>query len=119
MKGTTQGKSGWYQDFDGQTYFFAVDTKGVWWQVMKPEQWQARSDELENVPVLVVAEGQKLGEPGKYREFGIKGVKKKPQKWKVNDVGVWKEVPSSPVVAPRRPSGIQHRPQLSSGSKSG
>lgn len=89
MKGTTQGKSGWYQDFDGQTYFFAVDTKGVWWQVMKPEQWQARSDELENVPVLVVAEGQKLGEPGKYREFGIKGVKKKPQKWKVNDVGIW------------------------------
>jgi len=40
MKGTLQGKSGWYQDFDGQTYFFAVDPKGVWWQVMKAEQWQ-------------------------------------------------------------------------------
>jgi len=57
VKGTIQGKSGWYQDFDSQVYFFAVDVDGVWWEVVSEERWRTykfeRSKELENVPVLV------------------------------------------------------------------
>lgn len=89
IRGTIQGKSGWYQDFDGTTYFFAVDKSGVWWQVVTQDEWETNRDELEDIPVLVCEKGVKKGEAGKFREYGHETAKSKPQKWKSKD-GVWK-----------------------------
>eukprot|EP00750_Incisomonas_marina_P017016 INCI19751.1.p1 GENE.INCI19751.1~~INCI19751.1.p1 ORF type:complete len:305 (+),score=54.50 INCI19751.1:435-1349(+) len=88
IQGTTQGKSGWYQDFDGTKYFFAVDAAGVWWQIVTQEEWKDHGEELDDIPVLVCENGVKKGEPGKFREYGHDSAKKKPQKWKAKD-GVW------------------------------
>jgi hypothetical protein len=90
MRGTTQGKSGWYMDFDGQMYFFAVDPNGEWWQVVSRDDWEERQDELDGVLVLVPHEKTKLGQAGKYREFGTEKTSKKYRKWKVLDDGIWK-----------------------------
>jgi len=73
VRGTVQGKSGWYQDFDSQVYFFAVDGDGVWWEVVSEDQWRTyqfeRSKELENVPVLVSwSKNAQLGSGGLYFE---------------------------------------------------
>eukprot|EP00941_MAST-03F_sp_MAST-3F-sp1_P002655 g2655.t1 len=91
MKGTDQGKSGWYQDFDGQQYFFAVDNSGVWWQVLSRSEWEKRSEDLQGVPVLVAHDSKKFGMSGKYQEFGGEEdrKKKKFRKWCVKD-GIWK-----------------------------
>jgi len=89
IQGTTQGKSGWYQDFDGTRYFFAVDPEGVWWQIVTQDEWNNRGDELDDIPVLVCEKGVKKGDPGKFQEYGHESAKKKPQKWKAKD-GVWK-----------------------------
>ena len=88
IQGTTQGKSGWYQDFDGTKYFFAVDPNGVWWQIVTQDEWKNHGEELEDIPVLVCEPGVKKGDPGKFREYGHEQAKKKPQKWKAKD-GVW------------------------------
>merc|ERR1711871_712271 len=62
IRGTVQGKSGWYQDFDG-----------TWWEVVAQHRWQTykfqRSKELQNVPVLVAGENVKIGDSGVYNEF--------------------------------------------------
>lgn len=88
IQGTTQGKSGWYQDFDGTRYFFAVDPQGVWWQIVTPEEWENHGEELDDIPVLVCEKGVTKGQPGKHREYGHETAKSKPQKWKAKD-GVW------------------------------
>jgi hypothetical protein len=41
INGTVQGRSGWYQDFDQQVYFFAVDATGVWWEVVAEKTWKS------------------------------------------------------------------------------
>lgn len=73
IRGTVQGKSGWYQDFDGQVYFFAVDLDGTWWEVVAQHRWTTyklqRSKELQNVPVLVAGANIKIGDSGVYDEF--------------------------------------------------
>lgn len=78
VKGTIQGKSGWYQDFDSQVYFFAVDVDGVWWEVVSEERWRTykfeRSKELENVPVLVSwSKNPEFGSGGLYYEQMMDG----------------------------------------------
>jgi len=78
VKGTVQGKSGWYQDFDSQVYFFAVDVEGVWWEVVSEARWASykfeRSKELENVPVLVSwSNNPQLGAGGLYYEHMMDG----------------------------------------------
>jgi hypothetical protein len=88
VQGTVQGKSGWYQDFDGTKYFFAVDPKGVWWQIVTQDEWKDHGEELDDIPVLVCEVDVKKGEPGKFREYGHESAKPKPQKWKAKD-GVW------------------------------
>ena len=64
INGTVQGQSGWYQDFDEQVYYFAVDSEGVWWEVVEDKTWKtyrdARSDELMSVPLLIVKRGTKV-----------------------------------------------------------
>lgn len=88
IQGTVQGKSGWYQDFDGTKYFFAVDPNGVWWQIVTQDEWANHGEELEDIPVLVCEKGVVKGQPGKFREYGHESAKKKPTKWKAKD-GVW------------------------------
>lgn len=89
IQGTMQGKSGWYQDFDGTKYFFAVDPNGVWWQIVTQDEWQDHGEELDDIPVLVCEGGVKKGEPGKFREYGHESAKKAPTKWKAGKEGVW------------------------------
>jgi hypothetical protein len=88
INGTVQGKSGWYQDFDGTKYYFAVDQNGIWWQVVTVDEWANHGEELDEIPVLVCEDGVKKGENGKFREFGHESAKSKPQKWKIKN-GVW------------------------------
>lgn len=88
IQGTEQGKSGWYQDFDGTTYFFAVDPNGTWWQIVTQEEWHNHGEELDDIPVLVCEKGVEKGQPGKFREYGDPSAKPKPQRWKSKD-GVW------------------------------
>lgn len=78
VRSTVQGKSGWYQDFDSQVYFFAVDIDGTWWEVVSEKRWStyklARSKELQNVPVLVAwANNGELGSGGLYYEHKMDG----------------------------------------------
>ena len=89
IQGTLQGKSGWYQDFDGTKYFFAVDPQGVWWQIVTQDEWKDHGEELDDIPVLVCEGGVKKGEPGKFREYGHESAKKAPTKWKAGKEGVW------------------------------
>merc|ERR1719480_687600 len=46
IRGTSQGRSGWYQDFDGTVYFFAVDAEGTWWQVVDQAEWNERREDV-------------------------------------------------------------------------
>lgn len=82
INGTVQGQSGWYQDFDQQVYFFAVDTDAVWWEVVSQSAWKTyrdvRSDELQPVPILIVKRGTKLGESGKYAPLTIDSYHENP-----------------------------------------
>ena len=50
MKGTIQGQSGWYQDYEGSAYYFTVDDKGQWKMVCDWFTWmkaQKRKEEEE------------------------------------------------------------------------
>lgn len=95
IKGTKQGKSGTYQDFDGTIYFFAVDAEGTWWQVVEQSEWNERQEDLENIPVLVCQKGTKLQDlgtkrkNGKFKEYGHPNRKKGTQNWKEIAGGIW------------------------------
>lgn len=95
INGTVQGQSGWYQDFDQQVYYFAVDEQGVWWEVVVEKTWEtyrtARSEELQPVPILIVKHGTKVGESGKYAEMTMDSFTQNPgqklvfERWVVYD----------------------------------
>jgi len=90
MKGTRQGRSGWYQDFDGQKYYFAVDAHGTWWQVMKPSKWETLKETLNGVSVLVAREDTKMGTAGYYFEHGPTSSRKdKARCWRQSKQGIW------------------------------
>lgn len=90
IKGTSQGRSGWYQDFDGTIYFFAVDADGTWWQVVEQAEWAERQDDLEGIPVLVCQKGTKKGGPdGKFKEFGHPNAKRGVKTWSQSKSGHW------------------------------
>jgi len=96
MKGTRQGRSGWYQDFDGQKYFFAVDAQGTWWQVMKEAKWKATKDTLSGVAVLVAKSDTKMGTAGSYFEFGPTSSRSnKARGWRPNNQGIWERFKAS------------------------
>merc|ERR1712146_609301 len=68
--GTTQGQSGWYMDFDGEVYYFAVDMYETWWQLVKQEDFDKNKKqfEVDDTPVLVADPLTRIGYPGFYRE---------------------------------------------------
>jgi len=70
-KGTIQGQSGYYMDYDGKVYYFGVDKYETWWQIVKPNDFEKnkRQFELDNTPVLVADPLTKAGHPGFYREY--------------------------------------------------
>ena len=69
--GTTQGQSGWYMDFDGEVYYFAVDMYETWWQLVKQGDFDKNRKEFEvdDTPVLVADPLTRIGYPGFYREY--------------------------------------------------
>merc|ERR1712151_32492 len=90
IKGTTQGRSGWYQDFDGTVYFFAVDGDGTWWQVVEQEEWAERQEDLEGIAVLVCQKGTKKGGmDGKFKEYGHPSAKRGVKSWSQSGSGHW------------------------------
>merc|ERR1712150_125529 len=90
IRGTSQGRSGWYQDFDGTVYFFAVDAEGTWWQVVNQEEWAERQDDLEGIPVLVCQKGTKKGgKDGKFKEYGHPNSKRGVKTWNQTTSGHW------------------------------
>lgn len=95
MSGTTQGKSGRYQDFDGQVYFFAVTADGAWWQVVSREKWNAcKETTLDDTHVLVPANGTALGSDGDYFAYDPTLDRAKqseqPRRWLCDGQGIWK-----------------------------
>ena len=40
MKGTIQGRSGWYQDFEGNASYFTVNEQAEWTRVCTWQEWQ-------------------------------------------------------------------------------
>jgi len=90
IRGTSQGRSGWYQDFDGTVYFFAVDEEGTWWQVVDDAEWVERQDELEGIPILVCQKGTKKGgRDGKFKEHGHPNAKRGAKTWFQTESGHW------------------------------
>lgn len=90
IRGTSQGRSGWYQDFDGTVYFFAVDAEGTWWQVVDQAEWAERREDLEGIAVLVCQKGTKKGgKDGKFKEFGHPGAKRGVKTWLQAESGHW------------------------------
>jgi len=98
MKGTVQGRSGYYQDFDGEIYFFAIDKRGCWWQVVRANTWREEQDgALEGVAALVPVNDIKIGSEGYYEEYNDpervgKSRRKAPRWWADDGNGYW--VPS-------------------------
>jgi len=90
IRGTSQGRSGWYQDFDGTVYFFAVDAEGTWWQVVDQAEWTERREDLEGIAVLVCQKGTKKGgKDGKFKEYGHPQAKRGVKTWMQSDSGHW------------------------------
>lgn len=90
IRGTSQGRSGWYQDFDGTVYFFAVDAEGTWWQVVDQAEWTDRREDLEGIAVLVCQKGTKKGgKDGKFKEYGHPQAKRGVKSWLQSESGHW------------------------------